>query len=86
MFTSMTSLDLGSCLGEVAPVQLDGLELLRQLRSTTGVWFPQVSPDVLTKATTQFIAYTQACRATMQMLQSLPPVTVTAVPCLEFCL
>ena len=84
MFQVITSLELASCLGEAAPVQLDGLELLRQLRPLTGAWFPQVSPAVLTQATTQFIDYTQACRSTMRLLQSLPPVTLTTLPCLEF--
>ncbi len=86
MFTGMTSLNLASSLGEIAPAQLDGLELLKQLRPLTGTWFPQVSPDILTNATTQFIEYTQACRATIRTLQNLPPATVTALPCLEFCL
>jgi hypothetical protein len=84
MFHNITSLDLASCLGEVAPVQLDGLELLKQLRPLTGSWFPQVSPEVLTQATTQFIEYAQACRSTMRLLQSLPPVTLTTLPCMEF--
>ncbi len=86
MFTGMTSLELVSCLGNLDPVQLDGVELLKQLRPLTGTWFPQVSPDVLTKATTQLIDYTQTCRATLRMLQSLPPIIVTTIPCLEFCL
>jgi len=84
MFQNITSPDLAFCLGEVAAVQLDGLELLRQLRPLTGAWFPQVSPDILTQATTQFIEYTQACRSTMRLLQSLPPVTLTTLPCMEF--
>jgi hypothetical protein len=86
MFHGTTSLDLASCLGNLAPVQLDGLDLLKQLRPTSGTWFPQLSPDVLTKATTQFIDYTQACRSTLRTLQSLPPVTVNVLPCPEFCL
>src|SRR5258708_1061418 len=53
MFHGTTSLDLVTCLGDLAPVQLDGLELLKQLRPMTGAWFPQVSPEVLTTATTQ---------------------------------
>ena len=84
MFHGITSLDLASCLGEVAPVQLDGLELLRQLRPLTGAWFPEVSPDILTQATTQFIEYTRACRSTAYTLQSLPPVILTSLPCPEF--
>ncbi len=84
MFTGMTSLSLASCLGEVAPVQLDGLELLKQLRLVTGTWFPQVNTDVLIQATTQFIEYTQMCKSTMRTLQSLPPFILTSLPCLEF--
>ena len=86
MFHGTTSLDLATCLGDLAPVQLDGLELLKQLRPVTGTWFPQVSPEVLTRATTQLIEYTQSCRATMRTLQGLPPVTLNRLPCLEFAL
>ena len=86
MFTGITSLDLAMCLGTLAPVQLIGVELLSELRPSTGAWFPQVSLEVLTKATTQIVDYTKACALTLRTLQTLPPVILTGRPCLDFCL
>ncbi len=79
-------LTLVDCLGKVPPVELKGLELLRQLRPLTGDWFPQVSAALLSEATVQLIDYTQACAAAIHKLQALPPITFRALPMMEFCL
>ncbi len=86
MFSGITSVELAMCLGNLVPVQLLGVELLSELRPSTGAWFPQVSVEVLTKATSQIVKYTQACASTLRALQTLPSVTLTGRPCLEFCL
>ena len=86
MFTGITSAELADCLGQIVPVELKGVELLKQFRPHTGAWFPQVPVDILTEATSQIIAYTQECAAALGKLQVLPPVTLKALPCMEFCL
>ena len=86
MFTGITSAELADCLGDIAPVELKGVELLRQFRPHTGAWFPQVPVDVITEATAQIIAYTKDCAAAIRKLQVLPPMTLSTLPCMEFCL
>ena len=86
MFTGFDVLSLVDCLGQVPPVELKGLELLRQLRPLTVDWFPQVPAAALSEATAQIIEYTQVCAATVGKLQVLPPITLTTLPALEFCL
>ncbi len=77
---------LVECLGHVPPVDLRGLELLRQLRPLTGEWFPQIPADVLADATAQIIDYTRACALAVHKLEALPPITLSTVPVEEFCL
>jgi hypothetical protein len=84
MFTSLTSLELAGCLGQVEEVELKGLTLLRQLRPLSGNWFPDVPPAILTEATTEIIDYTKACAATAAKLQALPPVLLPGLPCPEY--
>ncbi len=86
MFATFDVLTLVDCLGRVPPVELKGLELLRQLRPLTGDWFPQVPVALLTEATVQLIEYTQACAAAIHKLQALPPITLRVLPVMEFCL
>jgi hypothetical protein len=86
MFTGLDVLALVDCLGQAPPVELKGLELLRQLRPLAGAWFPQLPAAVLAEATAQIIDYTEACAATVRKLQVLPPVTLGTLPIMEFCL
>lgn len=86
MFTSITATDLIECLEALEPVSLLGLDLLREIRPTTGAWFPQLPLDVLTEATQQIVAYTKACAAAIRKLEILPPIILTTRRCLEFCL
>ena len=86
MFSGITSAELAECLGEIAPVQLKGLELLQQFRPPTGAWFPQLPTEVIAEATSQIIAYTKDCAAVVRKLQMLPAITLASQQCLEFCL
>jgi len=86
MFHFTSPSDLAECLGSVGEVHLKGLELLRQLRPTSGEWFPQVSAPVLAEATAEIVAYTRECSLTASRVQSLPPVILPDLPCEEFCL
>jgi hypothetical protein len=86
MFSGITSVELADCLGEIAPVQLKGVELLQQFRPHAGAWFPQLPPDVIAEATSQIIAYTKDCAAVVRKLQMLPAMTLATRHCAEFCL
>ena len=86
MFVDLTPTDLAECLGSVGEAPLKGLELLRQLRPLSGEWRPQVPAPELAEATTEIIAYTRQCSAAATRLQSLPPVILPDLLCLEFCL
>ncbi|MEP7287899.1 MAG: hypothetical protein ABI947_19280 [Chloroflexota bacterium] len=86
MLQVTTSLELADCLREIIPVELQGVELLKQFRHNTGAWFPQVPAAIIIEATTQMIAYTKDCAAAVWKLQVLPPTTLATLPCREFCL
>ena len=86
MFSGITSAELAECLGEIAPVQLKGVELLQQFRPPAGAWFPQLPTEVIADATSQIIAYTKDCATVVRKLQMLPAMTLTSQQCLEFCL
>ena len=85
MFSGITSAELAECLGEIAPVQLKGLELLQQFRPPAGAWFPQLPTEVIAEATSQIIAYTKDCAAVVRKLQILPAMALTTRQCAEFC-
>jgi hypothetical protein len=86
MFAAFDIPMLVECLGHMPPVELKGLELLRQLRPLTGTWFPQIPADVLAEATAEIIDYTRACSLTVHKLQALPPITLSTVSVQDFCL
>ncbi len=86
MFAVFDVLALVDCLSQVPPVELKGLDLLRQVRPLTGDWFPQVPAALVAEATVQLIDYTQTCAASIHKLQALPAVTLRALPIMEFCL
>lgn len=85
MFTGMTTEYLVECLRQIPPVELKGLELLRRLRLQTGEWFPTgASSGEVIEATTQLIAYTQACSTAANRLERLTPVLLTDISVVEF--
>ncbi len=86
MFAAFDVLTLVDCLSQVPPVELKGLDLLRQIRPLNGDWFPQVPAALVVEATVQLIDYTQTCAAAIHKLQALPPVTLRALPMMEFSL
>jgi hypothetical protein len=86
MFTGITSLDLVECLSNVPPVELKGLELLRQLRPFPGMTPPQLPLEALIEATTELVDYTKHCAQIAARLRALSPILLNTVPCAEFCL
>ncbi|MCC7447117.1 MAG: hypothetical protein IT324_06860 [Anaerolineae bacterium] len=86
MFTAFDVPTLLDCLGRIPPVELQGLELLRQFQPQTGVYFPQLPAEAVCDATIELIDYTQSCQQTVRKLQALPPTPLLVYPVLEFCL
>ena len=86
MFTAFDVPTLLDCLGRIPPVELKGLELLRQFQPQTGAYFPQLPAEAIRDATIELIDYTQTCLQAVRKLQALPPIPLQAYPVLEFCL
>ena len=85
MFTGMTQGQLVAVLGQVAPVDLLGLDLLRRRQPQGGAWFPSgVEAQTLARATAELIDYTGRCGAARARLQRLPPVAHRDKAVLEF--
>jgi len=83
--TGMTQERLVATLGQVGPVKLLGLDLLRRLQPRGEDWFPtDVERHTLAQATAELIDYTRACRAARACLERLPPVPLTDKAVLEF--
>ena len=75
MFTSLDAQGLVDCLSQIPPVELEAVRLIRTLPLTsTGGWFPAVTPDCVAEAACELIAYTKACAALTDKLQYLSPV------------
>ena len=82
-----TALDAGrliACLEGLPPVELLGLALLRQSRSTADGWFPQHIPMTeVVQATVEMVAYSSRATQVAQKLAGLRPIPLN-VPVLEF--
>ncbi len=86
MFTNMTTQDLQNILGQIEPVELKGLALLRRRqpqlgpRTGAGCWFPaDVSPRVLAEAAGQMMDYMQGCGRAMEHIARLRPVPLAPI-------
>ena len=83
MFTGLDAQGLVDCLRQVAPVELQAVMLLREVRysaATDGV-LPAVPPEVVAAATTELITYTKACAALIRNLAYLSPVVLSGLEC-----
>jgi hypothetical protein len=83
MLTRLTPDELVTVFSGVPPLELLGVELLRQFRTTGGL-FPAAPPDCVIEATVQLLTYTRECAETVRKLGTLPPVPLVSVPCEEF--
>lgn len=75
-------------LAGLEPVELKGVELLREFRSRSPGWLPEpfdesIDRGAIVCATVELIEYGDACRAALQRLGDLSPVTLDE-PVLEY--
>ncbi|KXK49204.1 MAG: hypothetical protein UZ13_03239 [Chloroflexi bacterium OLB13] len=81
--TLMSQDDLHLCLASIAPVELQGMRLLKErphvLSASKAIPRPQ-----LVDAVTELIAYTDQCAAAAHKLAGIGPVPLKAVSVLEF--
>lgn len=84
MFTNlMSQVDLHQCLVSIAPVELQGMRLLKERPYVLSA--SQAIPrQQLVEAVTELIAYTDQCTAAAHKLAGIGPVPLRAVSVLEF--
>jgi hypothetical protein len=69
---------------DLEPVDLKGVELLRELRSRPNVWFPTdravsaIPKEQIAEATIQMVTYVRASRETARRLDDLTPIPLAA--------
>ncbi len=85
MLTGIKPDHLKQTLAALPPVDLLGLELLRQFQAQSGAWFPSdIDTELVAEATSELIDYIQGCKAACARLEELPPVPLTALSVVEF--
>lgn len=81
--SSFTMDELHRCLASIAPVELEGMRLLKE-RPHSIFSAEQIPREQLVEAVTEMIAYTDRCAAAAVKLANLAPVPLTAATILEF--
>ena len=74
-------------LSDLPPLELYGMHLLKQVRPTSGSFFPSLTPihrDELRQATTELITYTNNCHQMRSRLSDLQPVPITSFVITDF--
>ena len=82
----LTVTSLRDCLAQVEPVQLLGMELLKQHSAhPQGQWFPAgISRNQLVDAVTELVGYTRRCAYAAEHISHLTSVPLTSVIIVEF--
>ena len=82
----LTLTSLRDCLAQIEPVQLLGMELLKQHSShPQGHWFPIGIPrNQMVDAVTELVGYTRRCAYAAEQIKQLTSVPLTAIALLEF--
>lgn len=75
--------ELHRCLASIAPVELEGMRLLKE-RPHFLFRSEQIPRDQLVEAVTEMIGYTDRCAAASNKLANLAPVPLTSTTVLEF--
>lgn len=81
--SSFTMDDLHRCLTSIAPVELEGMRLLKE-RPHFLFGSEQIPRKQLVEAVTELIDYTGRCTAASSALAALAPMPLTAATVLEF--
>ncbi|MCA0455385.1 MAG: hypothetical protein LCI00_15515 [Chloroflexi bacterium] len=82
----LTLTSLRDCLAHIEPVQLLGMELLKQHSAhSQGHWFPiDIPRNQMVNAVTELVDYTRRCAYAAVQISHLTSVPLTSVPILEF--
>ncbi|MBI1281314.1 MAG: hypothetical protein GC179_24520 [Anaerolineaceae bacterium] len=82
----LTLTSLRDCLTQIEPVQLLGMELLKQHSAhPQGHWFPAGIPrNQMVDAVTELVGYTRRCAYAAEQISHLTSVPLTSVFNLEF--
>ena len=82
----LTLISLRDCLTKIEPVQLLGMELLKQHSSNPQrQWFPVGIPrNQLVDAVTELVGYTRRCAYAAEQISQLTSVPLTSVIIVEF--
>lgn len=82
----LTLTSLRDCLAQIKPVQLLGMELLKQNSAhPQGHWFPAGIPrNQMVEAVTELVGYTRRCAYAAQQISQLTSVPLTSIVNLEF--
>ena len=82
----LTLTSLRDCLTQIEPVQLLGMELLKQHSAhPQGHWFPSDIPrNQMVDAVTELLGYTRRCAYAAEQINQLTSVPLTAIALLEF--
>ncbi len=83
---TLTLTSLRDCLAQIEPVQLLGMELLKQHSAhPQGHWFPVGIPrNQLVDAVTELVGYTRRCAYAAEQISQLTSVPLTTICILEF--
>lgn len=82
----LTLTSLRDCLAQIEPVQLLGMELLKQHSAhPQGQWFPAGIPHTqLVEAVTELVGYTRRCAYAADQIGQMTSVPLTSITMLEF--
>jgi hypothetical protein len=93
---ALLSLDrhsLCACLADLAPVQLQGMKLLREAQHphqyAPGEWFPRMNGltrDQIRDAVVELVAYSERCARAAQRLAQVNAIPLTACAAAEWVL
>lgn len=77
---------LRDCLAQIEPVQLLGMELLKQHSAyPQGHWFPAGIPrNQLVDAVTELVGYTRRCAYAAEQISQLTSVPLTSISIIEY--
>ena len=81
--TRLTLENLRGCLASAAPLELQGMRLLKERPHLMTATYPIPRQQVV-EAVTEIVAYTERCTAAARQLANLSPIPLLTLSLLEF--
>jgi hypothetical protein len=81
---TLTLEDLRGCLETAAPLELQGMRLLKERPHLMMTVIHPIPRQQVVEAVTEIVAYTERCRAAASQLANLSPIPLLTVNLLEF--